>query len=278
MSEVHMTDKMPILALRGITVFPEQTLHFDIGRVKSALALESAMKADQMLLLVPQKNILADDPGLADLFPVGTVVKVKQILKSQGDNIRVLVTGLYRAKITNLTQFEPYLKGTVEQMEEIHAEDSLRARAMRRDANMLYTAYLEMMEHPPQGIQLRLMASEDTGFVADTVAQHSGIDYLDKAKLLCQLHPVKRLEAVLRLLRQEVQMMQLESDIQDKTRAQIDQNQKDYYLREQMRVIRDELGETDEYSEFAEYEKQVLLLNLPKSSEQQLITDIQRLK
>lgn len=278
MSEVHLTDKMPVLALRGITVFPEQTLHFDIGRVKSALALESAMKADQTLLLVPQKNILDDDPGLADLFPVGTVVKVKQILKSQGDNIRVLVTGLYRAKITNLTQFEPYLKGTVEQMEEIHAADSLRARAMRRDANMLYTAYLEMMEHPPQGVQLRLMASEDTGYVADTVAQHSGIDYLDKAKLLCQLHPVKRLEAVLRLLRQEVQMMQIESEIQDKTRAQIDQNQKDYYLREQMRAIREELGETDEFSEFAEYEKQVLLLNLPESSEQKLIKDIQRLK
>ena len=278
MSEVRMTDKMPILALRGITVFPEQTLHFDIGRVKSALALESAMKADQTLLLVPQKNILDDDPGLVDLFPVGTVVKVKQILKSQGDNIRVLVTGLYRAKITNLTQFEPYLKGTVEQMEEIHPADSLRARAMRRDANMLYNAYLEMMEHPPQGVQLRLMASEDTGFIADTVAQHSGIDYLDKAKLLCQLHPVKRLEAVLRLLRQEVQMMQLESDIQDKTRALIDQNQKDYYLREQMRAIREELGEGDEYSEFAEYEKQVLLLNLPESSEQKLIKDIQRLK
>ena len=278
MSEVHMSDKMPILALRGITVFPEQTLHFDIGRVKSALALESAMKADQTLLLVPQKNILDDDPGLADLFPVGTVVKVKQILKSQGDNIRVLVTGLYRAKITNLTQFEPYLKGAVEQMEEIHAADSLRARAMRRDANMLYTAYLEMMEHPPQGVQLRLMASEDTGFVADTIAQHSGIDYLDKAKLLCQLHPIKRLEAVLRLLRQEVQMMQLESDIQDKTKALIDQNQKDYYLREQMRAIREELGESDEYSEFAEYEKQVLLLNLPEASEQKLIKDIQRLK
>ena len=278
MSEVHMTDKMPILALRGITVFPEQTLHFDIGRVKSALALESAMKADQTLLLVPQKNILDDDPGLADLFPVGTVVKVKQILKSQGDNIRVLVTGLYRAKITNLTQFEPYLKGTVEQLEEIHPADSLRTRAMRRDANMLYTAYLEMMEHPPQGVQLRLMASEDTGFIADTVAQHSGIDYLDKAKLLCQLHPVRRLEAVLRLLRQEVQMMQLESDIQDKTRALIDQNQKDYYLREQMRVIREELGEGDEYSEFAEYEKQILLLNLPETSEQKLIKDIQRLK
>ena len=108
MSEILVKENMPILALRGIAVFPEQTLHFDIGRVKSALALEKAMKHDQTLLLVPQKNILDDDPGLQDLFPIGTVAKVKQILKSQGDNIRVLVTGLYRAKINAMPQTEPY--------------------------------------------------------------------------------------------------------------------------------------------------------------------------
>ena len=104
MSEVT-TMNMPILALRGITVFPEQTVHFDIGRVKSALALEQAMRKDQILMLVPQKNILDDDPAFGDLYPVGTVVKVKQILKSQGENIRVLVTGLYRARACELTQF-----------------------------------------------------------------------------------------------------------------------------------------------------------------------------
>ena len=278
MSEIRATDRMPILALRGLAVYPEQTIHFDVGRVKSALALENAMKNDQTILLVPQKNILDDDPGLEDLFPIGTVVQVKQVLKAQGDNIRVLVTGLHRAKIRTLTQFEPFLRGTVEEVEETKVADNLRARALRREANALYATYAEMMEHPPQGVQLRLMASEDSGFVADTIAQHSGIDHLDKAKLLCQLNPVRRLEAVLRLLRQEVQMMQLESVIQDRTRAQIDQNQKDYYLREQMRAIREELGEADDYSEFAEYEKNILLLNLDETTEQKLIKDVQRLK
>ena len=278
MSEVRGTDKLPILALRGLAVFPEQTIHFDIGRVKSALALENAMKNDQTILLVPQKNILDDDPGLEDLFPIGTVVNVKQILKTQGDNIRVLVTGLYRAKVTALTQFEPFLKGTIEKVEQITVSDTLRSQAMRRDANALYASYTEMMEHPPQGVQLRLMASEDTGYVADAIAQHSGIDYIDKAKLLCQLNPVRRLESVLRLLRKEIQMMQIESEIQDRTRALIDQNQKDYYLREQMKAIREELGEADEFSEFAEYEKNILLLNLPEASEEKLIKDVQRLK
>ena len=120
MSELFVTSKLPILALRGMTVFPEQTVHFDVGRIKSVLALEEAMKHDQILMLVPQKNIMDDDPGLTGLYPIGTVVKVKQILKSQGENIRVLVTGLYRARLLDLTQNEPYLAGMVESASEMY--------------------------------------------------------------------------------------------------------------------------------------------------------------
>ena len=278
MSEIFTSRKMPILALRGIAVFPDQTIHFDIGRVKSAMALENAMKHDQILMLMPQKDILVDDPDLADLFTIGTVAKVKQILKSQSDNIRVLVTGLYRAKVDCLTQNEPFMFGNVNPVQEGADSDSLRSRALRREANMLYGAYIDMIDHPPQGVQLKIMASDRCGFVADSIAQNTGFDYRDKAKLLCQLNPVRRLESALNLLRQEVQMVQLETDIQEKTRAKIDQNQRDYYLREQMNAIRDELGETDEYSEFAEYEKGILLLNLPEESENKLLKDLQRLR
>jgi len=104
MSEIIVVGRMPVLALRGMTVFPEQTVHFDIGRVKSALALEAAMKNDQTLFLAPQKHIEEDDPKLTGLYPIGCVAKVKQILKSQGENICVLVTGLYRAKITEMAR------------------------------------------------------------------------------------------------------------------------------------------------------------------------------
>ena len=137
MTELIMTGKMPVLALRGIAIFPEQTVHFDVGRVKSALALEAAMKADQTLLLVPQKDIMDDDPDFAGLYHIGTVVRVKQILKSQGENIRVLVSGLYRAKLTEITQSEPYLAGKVETVTEKQAPESLRTRALRREANTL---------------------------------------------------------------------------------------------------------------------------------------------
>ncbi len=278
MSELYYSGKMPVLALRGIAIFPEQTVHFDVGRVKSALALEAAMKADQTLLLVPQKDIMQDDPTVEGLYPIGTVVKIKQVLKAQNDNIRVLVNGLYRAKISQVLQNEPYMSASVESVPELSAQETVRTKAMRREANTLYGSYVELIERPAQVVQLRMLASDSCGYLADTIAQNSGIDYPEKAKLLCQLHPVRRLEMAMHMLRDEIQMLQIESDIQEKTRANMDQNQRDYYLREQMKAIQDELGEGDDYSEFAEYEKQILLLNLPEASEQKLLKDLQRLK
>lgn len=278
MSEIIVSERLPVLPLRGLAVFPEQTLHFDIGRMKSALALEDAMKRDQVILLVPQKDILDDDPKLEDLYPIGTVVKVKQILKSQNENIRVLVTGLYRARIVDMHQFTPFISCKVESIICPKSVDPLRTRALCREATALYGTYVEMLDNPAQGVHLRIMASDDCGFIADTIAQNSGIDYPDKAKLLCQMNPTRRLETTLRLLQQEMQMLQLESDIQEKTRVQMDQDQRDYYLREQIKAIRDELGENDEYSEFAHYEKSILKLGLNKESEDKLRKDLERLK
>ena len=278
MSEMIYAGKMPVLALRGLAIFPDQTVHFDVGRVKSALALEEAMKGDQMLFLVPQKDIMEDDPGYAGLFSVGTVAKVKQILKAQNDNIRVLVTGLHRAKITEMLKTEPFLSAMVESVPEKQVSENLRARALRREAGMLFSGYMELAERPAQAVQLRLMASENCGYIADTMAQNAGIDYRDKAKLLAQLNPVRRLETAIKMLKQEMEMLRIESDIQERTRAIVDQEQKEYYLREQMKAIREELGEGDDINEFAEYEKGILLLNLPQDSEQKLLKDLARLK
>lgn len=158
--EMIYAGKMPILALRGLAVFPEQTVHFDVGRVKSVKALEAAMKQDQTLLLIPQKDLLVDDPKLIDLYSVGCVAKVKQVLKAQGENLRVLVTGVCRGKITELSQSDPYLAGIVEAVPVQETGDSLRSHALRREANALYGLYCEMTEHPAQTVQLKMMASE----------------------------------------------------------------------------------------------------------------------
>ena len=278
MSEQLISGRLPVLALRGLAIFPDQTVHFDVGRAKSVKALEDAMKRDQNIMLVPQRDIVENDPSLEGLYTIGTVAKVKQILHAQGENLRVLVTGICRARIQELTQEEPFLAGVIQSVPETEIMDSTRAHALRREANNLYGLYCELLEHPAQAVQLRMMATEDTGFIADSIAQNSGIDYPDKVKMLCQLNPVKRLEMAVKLLRREVEMVKLETEIQEKTKANIDQNQKDYYLREQIRVLRDELGEGDDESEFSVYEKKILKLNLPEDSEQKLLKDLSRLK
>ena len=278
MSEQLISGRLPVLALRGLAVFPDQTVHFDVGRAKSVKALEDAMKRDQNIMLVPQRDIVENDPSLEGLYTIGTVAKVKQVLHAQGENLRVLVTGICRARIQELSQTDPFLAGQVIAVPETEVMDTTRAHALRREANNLYALYSELLEHPAQTVQLRMMATENSGFIADSIAQNSGIDYPDKVKMLMQLNPVKRLEMAVKLLRHEVEMLKLETEIQEKTKANIDQNQKDYYLREQIRVLRDELGEGDDESEFSAYENNIMKLNLPTESEQKLLKDLQRLK
>ena len=207
MSEKLISGEMPVLALRGLAVFPDQTVHFDIGRPKSILALETAMKGNQRLLLVPQKNILDDDPGIADLYSVGTVVQVKQVLRHQGENLRVLVSGLCRAKLVELTETDPYLQGLAEAIVEVATPDTPHNHALCREANLLYGAYSELLEHPSQAVLLKMMSSNDPGYLADSIAQNSGIDYADKAKLLCTLNPMRRLENAMQLLHREIEML-----------------------------------------------------------------------
>ena len=278
MTEHIVAGRLPILALRGLVVFPDQTVHFDVGRRKSVLALEECMKHDQTILLVPQKDLMENDPDLAGLYAIGTVAKVKQVLRSQGENLRVLVTGLCRGRIQELSQTEPFMMGQIQSVPETEVGDTTRSHALRREAVALYAGYADMAEHSAQTVQLRMMTTENSGFIADSIAQNSGIEFKDKVKLLCQLNPVRRLEMAVKLLRQELEMLKLEADIQEKTKANIDQNQKDYYLREQIKVLRDELGEGDDESEFAAYEKEIRMLNLDETSEKKLLKDLERLK
>ncbi len=278
MSDISNGMNIPVLALRGLTVFPQQTVHFDVGRMKSVQALDEAMRRNQTLLVVPQKDITEDDPGLSGLYSVGTVVKVKQILKAHGESVRVLVEGQYRARVQELSRTEPYLAANMLIIPTLAEADGVRERALRREAAMLYGSYMDMMERPAQSVHLRIISSQSCGYIADAIAQNSGIDYPDKCRLLSQINPIRRLESALRLLRQELEMLQMENDIQEKTRATIDQEQRDYYLREQIKVLREELGEGDEVSEFDDYAKKLDALKLPQEISEKLMKDLDRLK
>ncbi len=278
MSTNEQTQLYPVLALRGLAVFPKQTVHFDVGRDKSVKALEEAMKRDQKILLSPQFDLEIEDPGYENLAAIGTVGQIKQVLRAPGENTRVLVEGLFRANLKDLTRTSPYLEGHVEAISEVEPVGSAREKALCRRAISVYSDYLTLVDHPSQSLLLRLMASQDCGYVADTIAQNSGIEFSDKAEMLELLDPQLRLEWCIHALLEEIQVLKLEDEIQDKTRAEMDQQQRDYYLREQIKVMQDELGDGDDASEIDSYEKDILALKLPEDTEKKLLKDVDRLK
>ena len=278
MSTNEQTQLYPVLALRGLAVFPKQTVHFDVGRDKSVKALEEAMKRDQKILLSPQFDLEIEDPGYEDLAAIGTVGQIKQVLRAPGENTRVLVEGLFRANLKDLTRTSPYLEGHVEAISEVEPVGSAREKALCRRAISVYSDYLTLVDHPSQSLLLRLMASQDCGYVADTIAQNSGIEFSDKAEMLELLDPQLRLEWCIHALLEEIQVLKLEDEIQDKTRAEMDQQQREYYLRAQIKVMQDELGDGDDASEIDSYEKDILALKLPEDTEKKLLKDVDRLK
>ena len=279
MNEILISQRLPVLALRGITVFPGMTVHFDVGRKKSVRAIEEAMRNhNQELFLVSQKDIQTDDPDLAALYNIGTVSTVKQILKLPGDTLRILVEGKYRARLTECIQMEPYFFGRVETVSDAaYSKTSPKVEALIREAQALYDHFLELTGRPAQDGMAVLLTSRDPGFIADFITQNSTINYTDKQRVLEQLHPLKRLELSLVLLSRELDILQLESEIQEKVQESVNKGQRDYYLREQLRVIQGELGEGDDEEELQQYQEAIDKLQVPQEVTDKLSKELKRL-
>ena len=278
MEEIIISERMPVLALRGLTVFPKTTMHFDVGREKSIRALDKAMSGDQHIFLVTQKDIMDDDPAFSALYKLGTVAHVRQVLKLPGDVVRILVYGEYRAKLVEGLQSTPYLTARTESVPEPdYPAGSARVTALLRQAAQLFDEFTDLSQRPVQDVMLRILASQDPGQVADMMAQAATFDFTEKMRVLSQLHPVHRLELTNRLFARELEVLRLENQLQDKTQQSIDKGQRDYYLREQMKVIRGELGEGDDEAEFDEYREKIRRLKLAKDVEEKLEKEVQRL-
>lgn len=277
MREVY-GERTPIMALRGISVFPRMIYSFDVGREKSIRALDEAMNGSQQMILLMQKDVVVDEPGPDELYEVGVLVHVRQVLKMPGEVVRVLVEGVNRVRITGFSQESPFLEGTCEALEEERYRNSpARVEALLRVAYQLYGVYCDLLPKGSAESLLKLMTSDEPGFVADFLAQNCGFKYTDKQEALEQLHPVKRLEHVLKTLSAEIEIMKIEGDIAEKVQAAVNKSQKDYYLREQLKVIHQELGEEDEDQEFDEYEKKIKDLHLEAAIEEKLLKDLGRL-
>lgn len=278
MDEVIRSERMPVLALRGMTAFPRATMHFDVGRIKSIRALEAAAETEQRIFLVTQKNIQTDDPSFDELYPIGTVVRVLQMISASKDSARVLVVGEYRARVTEVLQTKPYLAARVESLPDLpYVADTPRVEALTRLAVQLFDDFSNATQRPLQDVMLKMLSSKDPGFIADVMAQNATYGYAEKMRVLSQRHPIRRLELGNTLMARELDVLEIENNIQDKTQQNIDKGQRDYYLREQLKVIRGELGEADNDEELDEYHDKIEKLGIPEESKQKLLKEVQRL-
>ena len=230
---------MPALALRGLTVYPKMMVHFDVGREASVKAIEESMSSNQPIFLVAQKDIRVEEPDRNHLFAMGTVSVVRQILRLPGKTIRVMVEGQIRARLHELTQTDPYLVAQVEPVETSeHYEgktNSLRAEAAIRQAYELFDRYSELSpKNASAEMLMNIMSSEDAGYIADFLAQNVSMRVLDKQSILDELRPVQRLNKMNRLLRREVEILEMEQSIQRRVQENMTQNQKDAFLPEEV--------------------------------------------
>jgi ATP-dependent Lon protease len=269
---------LPLLALRGLTVFPYMTLYFDVGRDKSIKALEEAMINDQMIFLVAQKDAKTDSPKQDELYSVGTISKVKQILKLQGDTIRVLVEGLTRARIVNIIKTEPFFVAEVEENTVEGDFDKTEVEALRRSLSVIFDEYTKLTGKPSQDIALSINDIADVGQLADVIANNIPIKVEQKQEILEEVHPLRRMEKLMQIIVQETEILEIERDINTKVRKQIDKVQKEYYLREQMKAIQNELGDRDGITgEVEEYKKKIEESKLPEEVEKKALKELDRL-
>lgn len=275
------TARLPMLALRGLVVYPNMVLHFDVGRKKSVLALNEAMGNNQLVFLVTQKDIREDEPKDYDLYSVGVVAEVRQILKMPGDSLRVLVEGLYRAKLVDIIQEDPFMSAMVEELplKTIRTKSQRdTAEALMRAVKDLFEEYSYLTPQMPKDYMLNVMASEDPVYLCEYIAGNLMLKTVDKQRILEESSPIRRLELLAQILEDENSVLTIEKDLYEKVKQQVDKNQREYFLREQMKVISSELGEGDSVQEEAmEYFDRIERLKLPKEAAEKLTKEAERL-
>ena len=241
----NQTIELPVLPLRGLMLFPNMVLHFDVGRKKSLAALEQGMMEKQRVFLISQKSDDTEDPTWKDLCKVGTIAEIKQVMNLPGENIRVLVEGSSRGVILEKLGDDPCMKAVIKVCED-RAVRSAEAKALLRTAQDLFEEYARTSQRVSQDTVESIHAIEKAGEAADLLAANVLTKREDRQDILDELNPIARLEKVCSILMRETDMADTEKQIQARIRKQVEKNQKDYYLREQIKAIQTELGDGDE--------------------------------
>ncbi len=269
-------ENMPLIPLRGLSVFPYMVLHFDVGRKKSIKALEAAMAKDQRIFLTTQFDIDVDSPSPSEFYTVGTVCKIKQMLKLPGDAIRVLVEGIMRAEVESFIEETPYFRVNIQTFEDPNEIDKV-TRALMRSCISAFENYIKVSNRVSPDIILSVTTIEEPGRLADIIAGQLTLKTEEKQELISAIDVKERLEKLYAILLTEVEILEVEKDINDKVKNQINKSQKEYYLREQIKAIRDELGEEEvQEDEVEEMRKRLKKLRLGKKIEKKVNGEIDR--
>ncbi len=270
---------IPVLPLRGLVVFPKMMLHFDVGRKKSAEAIAKAMSEDQLIFLASQKDASVSDPELDDIYSVGVVCKIIQVLKQPDDITRVVVEGQYRARIVSQIECESHIEAMISPIKEKKHINTARELALVRLLKETFENYMDLTPKLPADILFKIGLSTNAGELADYVAGNVVLDNNIKQSVLETIDVSDRLETLIDALQNEIYILEIEQEILDKTKDKIDQSQREYFLREQLRTIEEELGQDDSPEvEGQKLRDKINALNISEDNKNSLLKECSKLE
>ncbi|MBE7524525.1 MAG: endopeptidase La [Burkholderiales bacterium] len=270
-------NSLPLLPLRDVVVFPHMVIPLFVGRPKSIKALDAAMESGKHILLVAQKQAAKDDPGADDLYEIGSIATVLQMLKLPDGTVKVLVEGTQRARIESVRDLSELLTAQARPVE-IDAGPAHEVEAMRRALLAQFDQYVKLNKKIPPEILTSMSGIDDGGRLADAIAAHLPLKLEQKQQILEMSDPVKRLEHLLGLLEGEVDILQVEKRIRGRVKRQMEKSQREYYLNEQVKAIQKELGEGDENADLEEMEKKVKAARMSKEAEAKAMNELKKLR
>lgn len=276
------TNRLPLLPLRGLTVFPGTVVHFDVGRVKSKAAVDKAMKGDRLVLLFYQPDILVEEPKKEDLSRVGTLAEIKQTLVLPDGNMRILVDGICRIKLTRYYDGDDCRMACYTELHDItdaSGIDTIYEKALMKRVEDLLEEYIDLYDKVTPETMLALSDIDDGGMLADIAASNFPIRPQQKQEILEELNVVKRLETLISMMQEEMQILEIERGVAAKLGSAIDRNQREYVLREQMKILQDELGDIDPDSNDSDkLRNEINRRNLPKEVKDKLSEELSRME
>ncbi len=275
--EAPIKDRLPLLPLKGTVIMPHQVAPLGVGRQKSLQAIESALAGDRMIVLAAQKDDELEEPSAADIYTTGTICRIMQVGKQPDGVLQVIIEGVVRGEILAMEEEEPFFVARVVPKPDA-GEKNLELTALMRGVVSQFERFARFSRSVPPEAYQAVTQADEPGRLADLIAQHLSLKLEERQQLL-EMNPKERLEALSQILTREVNILELERKIQNRVRKSMEKSQRDYFLKEQMKAIQQELGEADErQNEVAEYKKKIEAANLPDHVKEKALEELSRLE